>query len=53
MNWTEVIIFALGYLLTPALAVAAAALLIHIILKIQTFRAERAVRADSIFTQAP
>lgn len=52
MNWTEVIIFTLGYLLTPALAVAAAALLIHIILKLQTRRAERAVRADSLLTQA-
>lgn len=52
MNWNEVITFALGYLLTPALAVGAAALVIHIILKIQTFRAERANRADSIVTQA-
>lgn len=52
MSWTEVVIFALGYLLTPALAVCAATLVIHIILKVQTFRAERASRADSLITQA-
>lgn len=52
MNWTEVLAFSLGYLVTPALAVGAAAFVIHVILKFQKYSAERALRADSLITTA-
>jgi len=48
MTWPQVLAFVLGYLVTPALAVGAAALLIHLILLIQNYRLQRAIRADSL-----
>jgi len=47
MTWPEILAFILGYLVTPALAVGAAALVIHLILLIQSYRSQRAMRADS------
>lgn len=47
MKWLDTLAFILGYLITPALAVGAAALVIHLILLVQSYRSERALRADS------
>lgn len=52
MSWTDTLVFFLGYLLTPALAIGAAALVIHLILLIKSYRTERAIRADSLSTSA-
>lgn len=48
MTPLEVLAFILGYLVTPALAVGAAALVIHLILLFTRYRSERAIRADSL-----
>lgn len=48
MSWNSTLTFVLGYLLTPAIAVGAAALVIHLILMIRDYRVARAVRADSL-----
>jgi len=53
MGWTEILEFVLGYLVTPALAVGAAALVIHLILVIQSYRTARAIRADSLVPLLP
>lgn len=50
MSWLEALAFVLGYMVTPVLAVGAAALVIHIILIIQNYRFQRALRADSYVT---
>lgn len=47
MTPLEALALVLGYLVTPALAVGAAALVIHLILLITRYRSERALRADS------
>ncbi len=52
MTWSEVLAFVLGYLVTPALAIGAAALVIHLILLIQNYRFQRAMRADSLIASA-
>lgn len=48
MSPLEALAFILGYLVTPALAVGAAALVIHLILLFTKYRSERASRADSL-----
>lgn len=52
MTWSGVLAFVLGYLVTPALAIGAAALVIHLTLLIQSYRSQRAMRADSLTATA-
>lgn len=47
MGCLEFLVFILEYLVTPALAVGAAALVIHLILVIQNYRQDRDTRANS------
>lgn len=48
MSWNSTLTFVLGYLVTPAIAVGLAALVIHLILILREHRAARAIRSDSL-----